>query len=271
MTNPAYVLGHSDFELERLARQERLVGPATRAYFESAGIGAGLRVLDIGSGTGLVTFHAAELVGPSGQVIGTDLSPVAVAAATAGAAARSLAHVSFRLGNPVEMTFEQPFDAIVGRYVLMFQADASGMLRRLAKLLRPGGVIAFHEPDWSLARSYPAAPAYDACIRWIIETFSRVGTDTNMGAKLHRAFLDAGLPSPTMRMQALIGDAATSSEFLRSMAELAIVLAPTIEEQGVASIAEIGCDTLAERIVRDVTTNRSMVIGRAEIGAWVRP
>src|SRR5690242_11711164 len=185
-------------ELERLARQERLVGPATRAFFLEAGIGPGMRVLDVGSGTGMVAFHAAELVGPSGQVIGTDLSPVAVAAATESAAARSFAHVSFRHGSPVELTFEQPFDAIVGRYVLLFQADASDMLRRLAKLLRPGGVLVFHEPDWSLARSDPAAPTYDSCIRWIIETFNRVGTDTNMAAKLHRAFLDAGLPSPTM-------------------------------------------------------------------------
>jgi hypothetical protein len=145
------------------------------------------------------------------------------------------------------------------------------MLRRLAKLLRPGGVLVFHEPDWSLARSYPAAPAYDSCMRWIVETFDRVGTNTNMGAKLHRAFIDAGLPSPTMRLQALIGDAATASEFLRAMAELAIVLAPTAEQQGVASLAEIGCDTLVERIIREVTENRSMVIGRAEIGAWARP
>jgi hypothetical protein len=74
-----------------------------------------------------------------------------------------------------------------------------------------------------------------------------------------------------MRMQALIGDATTASEFLRSTAELAMVLAPTIEQQGIASLADIGCDTLFERIVRDVTVNRSMVIGRAEIGAWVRP
>jgi ubiquinone/menaquinone biosynthesis C-methylase UbiE len=270
MTNPAYVLGHSAFELERLARQERLVGPVTRAFFAEAGIGTGMRVLDVGSGTGMVAFRAAELVGPTGQVIGTDLSPVVVAAARENATARAIAHVSFRHGNPVEMTFEQPFDAIVGRYVLLFQADAGDMLRRLAKLLRPGGVLAFHEPDWSIARSYPVAPTYDACIRWITETFNRVGTDTNMGAKLHRAFLDAGLPSPTMRMQALIGDAATASEFLRAMAELAVVLAPTTEREGVASLAEIGCDTLAERIIEEVAANRSMVIGRAEIGAWVR-
>ena len=38
MTKPAYVLGHSSFELERLARQDRLIGPMTREYFQEAGI-----------------------------------------------------------------------------------------------------------------------------------------------------------------------------------------------------------------------------------------
>jgi ubiquinone/menaquinone biosynthesis C-methylase UbiE len=60
MSNPAYVLGHSPFELERLARQERLIGPATRQYFQAAGIAPGMRVLDVGSGTGVVAFRAAE-------------------------------------------------------------------------------------------------------------------------------------------------------------------------------------------------------------------
>src|SRR5262245_28376034 len=121
MKNPAYVLGHSGFELERLARQERLIGKMTHEYFTNAGIGRGMRVLDVGSGTGAVAFHAAELIGRSGEVIGTDLAPEAVATANKNAAELALPHVSFRQGNPVEMSFDQPFDAIVGRYVLLFQ------------------------------------------------------------------------------------------------------------------------------------------------------
>ena len=270
MKNPAYVLGHSNFELERLARQERLIGKMTREYFKSAGIGPGMRVLDVGSGTGLVAFHAAELVGRSGEVIGTDLALEAVAAANGNAVASALSHVSFRHGNPVEMSFEQKFDAIVGRYVLMFQADQSDMLRRLAKHLKPGGVIAFHEPDWSFVRSDPVAPVYELCCAWITDTFERVGTSTNMSAKLHHAFLGAGFASPTMEMQAVIGDAVSAADWLRAVAELTIVLAPTMERQGVAQLADIGCETLVERIVQDASGHRSMVIGRAEIGAWAR-
>jgi ubiquinone/menaquinone biosynthesis C-methylase UbiE len=270
MSNPAYVLGHSAFELERLARQERLIGGATHDYFQSAGLAAGMRVLDVGSGGGAAAMHAAELVGPGGQVIGTDLAPAAIAAASTAAAARGLTHLSFRQGDPTEMTFEQPFDAVVGRYVLLFQSDQAGMLRRLAKLVRPGGLIIFHEPDWGFVRSEPPAPAYDQACRWMVETFGRLGQNTNMHARLRRAFLDAGLGVPTMRMRALIGDAVTAEEWLRSVADLITVIAPSIAQLGLATQAEIGAKTLAERIVRDVAANSSIVIGRAEIGAWVR-
>jgi len=270
MPDPRYVLGHSAFELARLARQERLIGRMTREYFREAGVTQGMRVLDIGSGTGLTAFHAAELVGPSGEVIGTDLASAAVAAANAAAAERGFQQVSFRQGNPAKMTFESPFDAVVGRYVLLFQADASDMLRRLARLVRPGGLVVFHEPDWSFMRSEPVAPIYDQCGRWIVDVFDRVGTSTNMRTKLYHAFVKAGLPSPTMRMQAVIGDAESAAEWLRAVAELTIVLAPEIDRQGIATLTDIGENTLIDRVIADVAARHSIVFGRAEIGAWSR-
>jgi hypothetical protein len=152
--------------------------------------------------------------------------------------------------------------------VLLFQADPADMLRRLALCLKPGGIVCFHEPDWSYARSSPTAPLYDRCIRWIVEAFDRVGTSTNMGARLHHAFIQAGFRSPTMGMNALIGDADSSPEFLVATAELVMVLAPSIVGHGIATSEEIGADTLIDRLARDVAANRSLIVGRAEIVAW---
>src|SRR5262245_29840276 len=64
---PAYALGHSERELERLGVQARLVDPVTRRFFVEAGVVSGMRVLDVGSGVGDVSFLAAELVGESGE------------------------------------------------------------------------------------------------------------------------------------------------------------------------------------------------------------
>src|SRR5215813_3901270 len=103
---PAYELGHSRRELERLNTQARLVDPITRHFFREAGIASGMRVLDIGSGVGHVSSLAAELVGEGGEVVGVDRSPVAVAAAQAWAKAQPLPNVSFIEGDVIEITFE---------------------------------------------------------------------------------------------------------------------------------------------------------------------
>jgi SAM-dependent methyltransferase len=184
--NPAYALGHSAGELERLSIQSRFVGPITREFFREAGVSAGMRVLDVGSGAGDVAFLAADLVGETGEVIGTDRVATASATAKQRAAAKGLRNVSFRVGDPAEIAFDRPFDAVVGRYVLLFQADAAGMVRSLIRQhLRPGGLIVFHEPDWTNARSHPRAPTYDRCCQWIVDAFREAGTDTNAANNLY--------------------------------------------------------------------------------------
>ena len=139
----AYALGHSDFELKRLDRQAQLLRPATREFLEAAGMTTGMRVLDVGSGTGDVAFLAADIVGPSGEVIGTDIAPAAIASARDAAEVQGKAQVSFREGDPAEMAFDQPLDFVVGRFVFHHQPDPGPMLRNLAGHLRPGGYSSF--------------------------------------------------------------------------------------------------------------------------------
>lgn len=271
MTNPDYALGHSDRELERLSAQDRFVGAVTRQFFLEAGVGAGMRVLDVGSGAGDTAFLAADLVGETGEVIGADRAAAAVVAATERAKARGIRNVSFREGDPATMAFDRPFDAVVGRYVLLFQTDPSVMLRVLARHVRPGGVIVFHEPTWEGARSIPPAPTYDRCRHWIGEAFSRAGTpDTDMVARLYQAFITAGLPTPTMRMQTFVGGGAGSMDWLQAVADLVGSLLPAIEKMGVATAVEVEIETLAERLRQEVTLNGTVIIGRSEVGAWAR-
>lgn len=265
-----YVLGHSDRELERLAVQARLIDPMTRRFFCEAGIVRGMRVLDVGCGPGDTTFLAADLVGDTGEVVGVDRAPAAVMAARRRADARSLHNVSFREGDPADITFEQPFDAIIGRYVLMFRHDPTTMLRMLVAHLRPGGVVVFHEPDWDSARSFSAVPTYDRCCRWIVETLRLSGADPQMGIKLYPAFVAAGLPAPSLRLELVISGGANSADHVQFKTELARTLVPEMERLGVATADEVDIETLAERVLAEVIANSSVIVGRSEIGAWSR-
>ena len=101
-----YAPGHSEHELDRLSHQAEAFEPFTRQSFQQAGITARMRVLDVGCGSGDVAFLAAELVGPSGEVIGADLAAEAVNRATALARARGIGNVRFLEGDPAELRFD---------------------------------------------------------------------------------------------------------------------------------------------------------------------
>ncbi len=265
-----YLLKHSDREIRRLNHQAGIINPITRRIFLEAGIVPGMRVLDVGSGAGDVALLLSELVSPAGEVVGTDRSPAALAVARARAGSQPIRNVSFREGDPAQLAFEQPFDAAAGRYVLMFQADPAAMLRGIARHLRPGGIAVFHEPDWAGVRSLPPVPTYDRCCRWIVETFRRAGIETQMGVKLHAVFIAAGLPAPSMRLEAIVGGSRGGADWLHQIAELVATMLPEIESRGVATAAELGIDTLAERLRREVDAGGGVVVGRSEIGAWSR-
>src|SRR5215467_9673704 len=98
-----------------------------------AGLTSGMRVLDVGSGSGDVTFLAADVVGSNGFVVGIDRSAAAVERATTRASRRNLANVAFEVGDPAAMDFDRPFDAIIGRFVLMYQNDPATSLRNMTR------------------------------------------------------------------------------------------------------------------------------------------
>lgn len=265
-----YVLGHSEHEVERLKAQARLIDPITDRFFRAAGVAQGMRVLDVGSGAGDVAFLAAELVGASGSVVGADRVAAAVQVAQARAAERSQLNVAFAVGDPADLTFDTPFDAVVGRYVLQFQQEPAALLRRLATKVRPGGVLVFHEIDWAGLSSFPAVPTYDQCSQWGADAMRRHGTETRMGSKLHATFVAAGLPAPTMRLEALVVAGVDSLPWLRLFKDLIATLLPELERSGVATATEVGVDTLVQRMGQEANASASVLFGHYQIAAWVR-
>src|SRR5688500_3219381 len=80
-TEQIYLMGYSEAERRRLIEQAALFRPVTERFLVEAGIGPGMRVLDVGCGVGDVSLLLGELVGPKGAVIGVDRDPRALALA----------------------------------------------------------------------------------------------------------------------------------------------------------------------------------------------
>jgi SAM-dependent methyltransferase len=263
----SYALGHSEQELQRLSRQGQAFGPFTRQLFEEAGISRGMRVLDVGSGSGDVAFLTADLVGLSGQVVGVDRERRAVDWANARAHSRGTRNVSFVEGDPAEMKFDRPFDAIVGRLVLMYYPDPVDTIRKLMRHVRPEGLIVFQEMDMANARSLPVASLFERSMAWIRQTLSATGARTQLGLQLYPVFLAAGLPAPSMRMDALIGGGPQCPAY-EIVADVVQSLLPVMEKLKIACPTEVGISTLAERMRDEVVALNGVVISAGFIGAW---
>lgn len=264
-----YALGHSERELDRLGFQGKLLAPFTRQLFSQAGLGPGMHVLDVGCGSGDVSFVAADLVGERGHTIGVDRSAAALHRAKARALRRNCSNLTFVEGDPALMQFDQQFDAIVGRFVLMYQTDPVESLRQLARHLRPGGLMVFQELDTTACRSFPRAPSYDRAASWLTDALRGTGAWPKLGLQLHSVFTDSGLPAPLMRMDAIVsGDAEGPACVL--LAEAVRSLLPTLEKLNIALPEEVDVDNLTNRIREEVAARRSAVVSYGLIGAWSR-
>ena len=266
---PVYLLGHSKKELDRLSRQARTYDHLTRRVFHEAGIKAGMRVLDVGCGSGDVSFLVASIVGDTGEVVGADRAAAAVERARAHAKAAEVANVAFLEGDPTELKFDRPFDAVVGRFILMYYPDPADALRKLAEKLRPGGLIVFHEFDFNNCRSFPQASTFDRTVDWTKKTLAATGASFQMGLELHCAFLAAGLPEPTMIMEALIGGGSELARY-ELIADTIQSILPMMEKFKIVAPGEVDIANLARQMQTEVLAGKGVVISPGLVGAWSR-
>jgi hypothetical protein len=92
--------------------------------------------------------------------------------------------------------------------VLMYYADPVDAVRRLARHLRPLGLMVFQEFDMEYVRSEPAASTFERSAELMKWTLRATGTRIRLGTELYSVFRAAGLPSPSLRMDIMIGGGA---------------------------------------------------------------
>jgi ubiquinone/menaquinone biosynthesis C-methylase UbiE len=223
-----YALGYSANEFKRLEQQAALYHEMTEGLLRRAGIGAGMRVLDIGCGVGDVSLLAGALVGSRGAVLGIDRSEDGLQTARRRADAAGQPWVHFAAAEIDEFATNEKFDALIGRLVLMYLPDPAATLRRLRGYLRAGGIIVFQEMMTSLVCSTPEGPQFRQCKRWITEALQRAGAEIDMGGRLLATYHSAGLTTPRMIAAELVEGGPNSAVYGYMAASLRSLL-PVLE------------------------------------------
>lgn len=271
--DPAYVLGHDEAELARLARQAGILNQLTAPLLQQAGVSAGMRVCDVGCAAGDMTFQVADAVGPTGAVVGIDRSADALATARARARQANRTNVEFvdgDLGAAALNVPETSFDAITGRAVLYVLKDPISTLRLLARYVRPGGLLLFHEFDFTLAGlAWPPSPLWQTIGYWWREVQQRAGLNPQMGLKLHSAFVQAGLPEPQLRHDIAM-DGGPQSPFYDWIASTTRSIVPSLAAFGVATPEAVAIETLEDRLRTEVVAGGGVLLSPPMIGAWAR-
>jgi ubiquinone/menaquinone biosynthesis C-methylase UbiE len=228
----------------------------------------GMRVLDVGCGTGDVSLLAAEFVGASGSVLGLDREAAPLEIARRRTRESNLRNVMFAQGDLSGSLGELGlFDAIVGRRVLMYQANIIDTVRKLASSLRPGGLFVFQEHDTTMVpASRPAMPLHFKVQDWIKETIKREGADLHMGFNLNGVLSQAGLLVEHVRAEAIVQTPTQKYP----VASITRAILPRIVKYGVATEVEVDIDTLDERLDRERLNMNATYVGDMMFGVWAR-
>jgi ubiquinone/menaquinone biosynthesis C-methylase UbiE len=263
-----YVLGAASAEHDRLIRQAAIWNPFTERLLRDAGIGPGQRVLDLGSGVADVAMLAARLVGPSGAVVGVERDPATLATARSRVAKAGLSNVSFIESDVRGIASSELFDAVVGRAILQYLPEAGAAVRSLAKLVRPGGIVAFQDV-WPASLFHLTAhlPLRSKCASLIYRTMERFGVHMDMELVLYRAFLEAGLPAPNMRIEVPVGD---DPNVVRWLYDLVCTLASRLDKDELTASGIGNLETLESRLETERMAARSFGASVALVGAWSR-
>jgi SAM-dependent methyltransferase len=150
-----------------------------------ASLQPGQVVLDLGSGAGLDCFFAAKQVGPTGRVIGVDMTPEMIERATASAQRMGIANVEFRYGYIESLPVESDtVDVIISNCVINLSPDKRAVFAEAFRVLQPGGKLAVSDivTDGPLPETVKQSlSAWAGCVAGAVEAKDYIGMMESVG------------------------------------------------------------------------------------------
>jgi len=189
-----YFLGYRQAEQQRLQQQAQQLAEEADWLFDQIGIPPGAHTLEIGCGPLGCLALLAQRVGPHGMVVGVERNEDSVQLARQYIAEHHLPQVEVRLGDGKATGLpRESFDLAFARLVLVNIPEPERVVDEMMALVRPGGVVALHEADWSAHLLYPPLPAGPRLFQ-LLEAYSQLnGIDLFVGRRVPSLLRAAGL------------------------------------------------------------------------------
>ncbi len=184
----------------RLRQQAETSKEYRHKLYEKVDLKDKMKILDVGCGTGAITFDIAQIT--DGEVIGIDIDSEKLNEAKK--ALSDVPNILLMEADATDLPFEnETFDLVVFTLVIMHIKDQQKALNEMARVTKRGGIVlATLEPDYATLINYPDDPITELFVKYLIE----LGADIYAGRKLKILFNTAGL-------QTMIG-IDTETEFL---------------------------------------------------------
>jgi SAM-dependent methyltransferase len=177
-----YLLANQPSELERLQLQSQVWEPTGRQLLSKIGSGSGGRALDIGCGAMGWLRILGEWVGPSGQVVGTDIDESPLDAARSFLEAEGISNVELVVDDLFDSKLEpQSFDLVHARYQIAPLGRGPEQVASHQRLVKPGGALVLEEWDLASWHFNPPAAAAERLIRLLSEIFATLGGEAGRG------------------------------------------------------------------------------------------
>jgi SAM-dependent methyltransferase len=232
-----YILATGGKDVERLRLLHEVYGPGTEALFHRVGLRPGMRVVEVGCGSGNIACWVAEQIAPSGSVIGIDNSPAQIEQAREQAQARGLRNIDFQVADAYSPRLpESAFDIAYCRLVLIHLVRPADALQAMRSLVKPGGKVVCEEMDLACWLCDPPAVAMSRFFELNEALGERRGEHFRLGASLHRLFREAGLAHPDVGTNFTL---ALRGEHKRLLGMTFNEFAPELVSEGLASQAEV--------------------------------
>jgi SAM-dependent methyltransferase len=197
---PEYILGSSEAERERLTRQSAAHEAEAIWLLDQIGVQPGWRAVDVGCGPLGILNLLSDRVGPMGVVVGLDNEPRMIELARRSVAALGLQNVQLIQGEAASSGLPRAsFDCAHARLVLINVPNPQEVLREMAALVRPGGVVAVEDVDWISWTCEPSHPAWDRLISILTAVRRARGLDVFIGRRVPGMLRRLGLVDVHMK------------------------------------------------------------------------